>query len=119
MEKTFNIDGKDVNFKATAATVRVYRRVTGRDLFRDLMSLQASVNMNEPSAEAIEILTDLAYCMARQADPEVPGNIEDWLDEFEPNAITGVLADIATLWAANEETTAVSKKNTKTRRTGS
>lgn len=118
MEKTFTIDGKDVNFKATAATVRVYRRVTGRDLFKDLAGLQQSASLAEPNADAVEILTDLAYCMARQADPEVPGDIEDWLDEFEPNSITNVLADIATLWAANEEITSTSKKNTRVKQTG-
>ena len=36
MEKIIKIDGKDVGFRATALTPRLYRHRMGRDIIQDL-----------------------------------------------------------------------------------
>ena len=42
MEKTINIDGKEVRLRATAAVPRLYRIKFGRDIMQDLAKLAAA-----------------------------------------------------------------------------
>ena len=49
--------------------------------------------------------------MAYHADRSIPGNIDDWLDQFEMFSIYEVLPEILELWGANLETEVQSKKN--------
>ena len=43
LRKTILIDGKEVQFKASAAVPRIYRIKFGRDLFVDLQKIAKSV----------------------------------------------------------------------------
>lgn len=99
MEKVINIDGKDVRFKATAATIRIYRQQTGRDLLLDMQSLQQETGTGETlSTNALSIFEDIAYIMAKQADPGIPDSADEWLDEFSMFSIYVVLPQIIELW---------------------
>lgn len=48
--------------------------------------------------------------MAYHADNNIPGNIDDWLDQFEMFSIYEVLPEILSLWETNLMTDVESKK---------
>lgn len=100
MRKTINIAGKDVELKATASTIRKYRNWFGRDLLVDFKKIEkASRGGTEATTDIIEIIEDLTYVMARQADPTIPGNVDDWLDSFDAFPIQDFAFDVIQLWA--------------------
>ena len=113
--RTVEIAGKQVSFKASAAIPRLYRIKFGRDIFRDLISLKGLVKDSEKGEIALsnadlEIFENVAYLMAKHADPTQPDNIGDWLDQFEMFAIYEVLPVILELWSVNIATQIESKK---------
>lgn len=125
MEKMVKIDGKEVGFRATALTPRIYRHKIGRDMIQDLNKLQSSYNkaMRLPdeatddeikeaqlSALDLEIFENAAYVMAKQYDANLPNSPEEWLDGFETFSIYEILPAILELWQLNNATTAKPKK---------
>lgn len=125
MEKIVKIDGKDVGFRATALTPRIYRHKIGRDMIQDLNKLQGAYNkaMRLPdeatkdeikeaqlSALDLEIFENAAYVMAKQYDANLPNSPEEWLDGFETFSIYEILPAILELWQLNNATTAKPKK---------
>ena len=116
MTKVVEIDGKKVPFKASAAIPRIYRVKYGRDIFKDLMKLEKALNDN--SAEdsnldlfSLETFENIAYLMAKHADPSLPDSAEEWLDEFSVFSIYQVLPEIIELWGLNAQTQSSAKKN--------
>ena len=116
MTKVVEIDGKKVPFKASAAIPRIYRVKYGRDIFKDLMKLEKALNDN--SAEdsnldlfSLETFENIAYLMAKHADPSLPDSAEEWLDEFSVFSISQVLPEIIELWGLNVQTQSTAKKN--------
>ena len=116
MTKVVEIDGKKVPFKASAAITRIYRVKYGRDIFKDLMKLEKALNDN--SAEdsnldlfSLETFENIAYLMAKHADPSLPDSAEEWLDEFSVFSIYQVLPEIIELWGLNVQTQSTAKKN--------
>lgn len=118
--KTITIDGKAVQFRASAAVPRMYRIRFRRDIFRDLLSLQKDIQTDGESGGAeesaivldhLEIFENIAYVMAKHADPSIPGSPDEWLDGFSTFSIYEVLPELLDLWAANMETQVASKKN--------
>ena len=49
--------------------------------------------------------------MAKHADPSIPDNPEDWLDEFNTFSIYQVLPKLVDLWGMNIRTDVEAKKN--------
>lgn len=125
MERTIKIDDKQVKFKATATTPRLYRQLFQRDLFIDIDMLgkehTKSVNENRPlTSEVLEIFYLIAYTMAKQADPEaVPDDIDEWLEGFGIFSIYQILPKILQLWGINTKSTVNAKKKAKGKRNGS
>ena len=116
MIKTIEIDGKQVPFKASAAIPRIYRVKYSRDIFKDLMKLQKALNENTADDSnldlfSLETFENIAYLMAKHADPSLPDTAEEWLDEFSVFSIYNVLPAIIELWGVNVETQSVAKKN--------
>lgn len=114
--KTIEIDGKEVTFKASAAVPRMYRLKFRRDIFKDMGDLMKDVQASDQelsglSIESLEIFENIAYMMAKYADPNVPDNIDEWLDQFETFSIYMVMPKIVELWGMNVEQQAESKKN--------
>lgn len=109
MEKTITIGGQEVRFKATASTTRKYRQRFGRDLFMDINKLVAN-SQNGLTAGDLECFEDVAYIMAQQADPEIPEDPDEWLDQFEILDIYTVLPEIIELWGLNALTLEEPKK---------
>lgn len=111
MEKVIKIDGKDVKFKATANTLRIYRMKFGRDLMVDLARLAKISEKTEMEIPDLELFENIAYVMAKQADNSIPSDVGEWLDEFNVFAIREILPELLTLWNENMETTVEIKKN--------
>ena len=115
--KKINIDGKEVEFRASAAVPRMYRVKFGRDIYKDLRSLEKSVgDGNGESSDrdmfSLEMFEDLAWIMARHADPKnVPDTPDEWLEQFNTFSIYQVLPELIDLWGLNVQTEAESKKN--------
>ena len=129
VQKTVEIDGKEVTFKASAAIPRLYRVKFRRDIFKDMNDLMKDIKANQKAAqekaekeddeepestlsiESLEIFENIAYMMAKYADPNVPDSIDEWLDQFETFSIYMVMPKIVELWGMNVEQEAESKKN--------
>ena len=114
--KNIEIDGKEVPFKASAAIPRIYRIKFQRDIYRDLASLEKAIDKESEEASnldlfSLEMFENIAYVMAKHADPSIPDSPEDWLDEFNTFSIYQVLPEIIKLWGLNVQTDIESKKN--------
>lgn len=114
MEKTLNIDGKDVRFKSTAGTLMRYRMNFGRDLIKDIAKLEKrykSVENGEDEFEIydLEMFEKIAWAMAKTADNNIK-DIEKWLDDFESFSIMVILPEIMDLLIANMKQEQESKK---------
>ena len=110
------IDGKQVPFKASAAIPRIYRIKFNRDIYKDLRSLEKTVGEGDEENSnldlfSLEMFENIAYVMAKHADPNIPDTPEEWLDEFNTFSIYQVLPSIIELWGLNVQTEVESKKN--------
>ena len=101
MRGTVTIDDKTVELKATASTFAKYRALFSRDLLKDFSKLsKAFTEEQEVSGEAIELIGNLTYVMAKQANPEeVSNNVYDWLDQFEVFPIEDFALDVINILA--------------------
>jgi hypothetical protein len=116
MTKNISIDGKEVLFKASAAIPRIYRLRFHRDIYKDLKELNVAVGDGNLEASnldtfSLELFENIAYIMAKHADPSIPDTPEDWLDGFNTFSIYQVLPEIIQLWGLNVQTDVTSKKN--------
>lgn len=115
MVKELLIDGRQVPFKASAAITRIYRIKFGRDIYKDLRELEKAVGDNKEDASnldtfSLEMFENVAYVMAKHADPAVPNTPEEWLDGFDTFSIYQILPQIIELWGLNVQTEVQSKK---------
>ena len=96
---------------------RLYRIKFRRDIYKDFAALQTSVQGGDEEGsnldiESLEVFENIAYIMAKHADPEgVPDNPDEWLEAFNTFSIYEVLPQLIELWGLNVETQAESKKN--------
>ena len=115
--KKIQIDGKDVEFKASAAIPRIYRLKFHRDIYKDLRDLEKAVDSSSAEESnldlfSLEMFENIAYIMAKHADPTaVPDSPEELLDEFSTFSIYQVLPEIIELWGLNIQSEVESKKN--------
>ena len=114
--KKINIDGKEVAFKASAAIPRIYRLKFQRDIYKDISGLEKCVNSGDSEQSnldmfSLEMFENIAYIMAKHADPTVPDTPEEWLDEFSTFSIYQVLPELIELWGMNIKTESDAKKN--------
>lgn len=117
IKKNITIDGIEVPFKASAAVPRLYRLKFGRDIYKDFASLQKNVKDNDEGEstldiESLEVFENVAYIMAKHADPEnVPDSPDDFLEQFNTFSIYEILPQLIELWGLNTATQIKSKKN--------
>lgn len=76
MIQKIEIDGKQVPFKVSAAIPRIYRIKFHRDIYKDLDALGKAVgNGDEGSSHldmfSLEMFENIAYIMAKHADPTI------------------------------------------------
>ena len=117
IKKNITVDGIEVPFKASAAVPRLYRLKFSRDIYKDFASLQKNVKENDEGEstldiESLEVFENVAYIMAKHADPEnVPDNPDDFLEQFNTFSIYEILPQLIELWGLNTATQVKSKKN--------
>lgn len=116
MTQKVEINGREVPFRASAAIPRIYRMKFQRDIYKDLSALEKAIGKeNEGSSNldlfSLEMFENIAYIMAKHADPAIPDTPEEWLDEFNTFSIYQVLPKLIELWGLNVQTDVQSKKN--------
>ncbi len=116
MVQNIEIDGKQVPFRASAAIPRIYRMKFQRDIYKDLAALEKAVGDNSEEVSnldmfSLEMFENIAYIMAKHADPGIPDTPEEWLDEFNTFSIYQVLPKIIELWGLNVKVDVEAKKN--------
>lgn len=116
MTKKIEIDGREVAFRASAAIPRIYRLKFHRDIYKDLNALEKAVGREDAGSSnldlfSLEMFENIAYVMAKHADPSIPDTPEEWLDEFNTFSIYQVLPKLIELWGLNVKTDAEAKKN--------
>ena len=120
MKKTITIGDTAVSFKSSAAVPRIYRLKFGRDIFLDMAALadQMEKTGTEDSGKAVssfpiallEVFENLAWTMAKHADPEIP-EPDEWLERFEVFSIYQILPELLDMWKVENLSIAESKKN--------
>ena len=116
MKRNITIDGQEVPFKASAAIPRIYRMRFHRDIYKDLRDLEKGIDKYDPENSnldlfSLEMFENIAYVMAKHADPSIPDTPEEWLDGFNTFSIYQVLPQIIELWGLNTQTDVQAKKN--------
>jgi len=116
LTKKIEIDGKEVLFRASAAIPRLYRIKFRRDIYKDLAQLEKAVDTSSEDGSmldsfSLELFENIAYMMARHADPNIPDTPEEWLEDFNTFSIYQVLPQIIELWGLNLETEVKNRKN--------
>lgn len=115
--KKIEIDGQMVEFRASAAVPRLYRIKFGRDIYKDLRSLEKSVDDgNEESSSldlfSLEMFENIAFIMAKHAHPDqVPDTPDEWLENFNTFSIYQILPQLIELWGLNVQTEVEARKN--------
>lgn len=115
LSKEIEICGKLVPFRSSATVPRLYRAKFKRDIFKDLSKLEKSYqdkasDGSELQIDDLEIFENVAYIMAYHADPTIPSDIAEWLDQFNMFSIYKILPEILELWGSNMMTEVTSKK---------
>ena len=114
--RKIEIDGQDVLFKASAAIPRIYRLKFQRDIYKDLRILEKSIGVGDEENSnldlfSLEMFENIAYTMAKHADPQIPNEVDEWLDGFNTFSIYQVLPQLIELWGLNVKTDVEAKKN--------
>lgn len=114
--KRIEIDGQEVLFKASAAIPRIYRLKFQRDIYKDLCVLEQSIGEGDEEHSnldvfSLEMFENIAYTMVKHADPQIPNEMEEWLDGFNTFSTYQVLPQLIELWGLNVKTDVEAKKN--------
>jgi hypothetical protein len=61
---------------------------------------------------SLELFEDLAWCMAKHANPDsVPSEPDEWLEQFNTFSIYQILPQLIDLWGLNVQTQVDARKN--------
>lgn len=87
-----------------------------RDIYKDLRILEKSIGEGDEEYSnldlfSLEMFENIAYTMAKHADPKIPDDVEEWLDSFNTFSIYQVLPELIKLWGLNVQTDVEAKKN--------
>jgi hypothetical protein len=126
MERTLNIGGADLRMRASALIPRLYRFRFGRDLIKDMAQLEKAykkaMTIKEDATEEerkeaelsifdLTIFENVAWAMAKNADPNVPNDPDEWLDSINGVfSVYEVLPQILELWTDGWNTTSIPVK---------
>lgn len=106
-----------IPMRSSALIPRLYRVKFGRDIMRDMMRLQKNMHAAQDNPDVdldaadLTIFEDVAWIMAKHADPNVPGDPDEWLGGL-PGVLSiyEALPEILALWSENLKTTSVPRK---------
>ena len=127
MEKVIHVGTQDVKMRASALIPRLYRFKFKRDIIRDITQLkkayEKALNLPETATEEekeeaqlsvleLTMFENVAYIMAKHANPDLPDEPDAWLDQIDGVfSIYEVLPQILELWNLSQVQTSVPKKN--------
>lgn len=118
----------EIPMRASALVPRLYRAKFGRDMMRDLLTLSGKIEKaaksdntdGDDNADAsdsgfdeidLTIFENVAWMLAKHADPAVPSEPDDWLDSIPGIlSIYEALPQILALWSDNLKTTSLPRK---------
>lgn len=123
MQKTINIDGRDVKFKASASLVYRYKSQFNKDLLEIIMPFISSIASAQSQGGDIDLsevlggaygleLTDvynIIWVMAKTADKDIPEPVE-WYDSFDEFPAIDVGKELIEILIPSMITTEKSKK---------
>lgn len=97
MFKKVNVDGKDIELIANAATPFRFKQIFHRDL------LQILGNEEKAESEGVEAVTELAFIMAKQAEGVDMNKLNEeefinWLEDFSAMAFINSAEDILNVY---------------------
>lgn len=117
MEKVLNIGGKKVPFRSNGSLMLRYKAQFGRDFLADFGKLQNCLyydaEVTTPDGKTVkekridltkldtEVFFNIAWTMAKTADPTIPSDVLEWLDGFEEFPVFDVFKEIFELINAN------------------
>lgn len=100
---TVKIGEIEVAFTVNAATPYIYRKMFNEDLLVKMQKLTAE----NPDTEC---LYNLAYCMAKQANPNILP-MEEWLAQFDLTEFYNALPTFLEAWSNDTKQTSKPKKH--------
>lgn len=106
--KTIEIDGKQIEFKTTAATALRYKEQFGKDYLAEiykLKGLQKALKSKKSDVEKLvnidfELFYNVAWVFAKTADKTIPEPLE-WLDGFNVFPMAEIIPQLQELIAAS------------------
>lgn len=126
MERMLNIGGAELRMRASALIPRLYRFKFGRDLIKDMSQLEKAykkaLSVKEGATDEerrdaelsildLTIFENVAWAMAKNADPNVPDDPGEWLDSIDGIfSVYEVLPEILELWTDGLNTTSIPAK---------
>lgn len=126
--RTIRVGELEIPMRASALVPRLYRAKFGRDMMRDLLALSGKIKKAAKSDNAdgddnadgsdsgfdqidLTIFENVAWILAKHADPAVPSEPDDWLDSIPSIlSIYEALPQILALWSDNLKTTSLPRK---------
>ena len=114
-DKYITVGEKEIHFKSTGSTPRIYRFTFGKDLFSDMQKIVITDGEEMPP-EAMEIFENIAYVMAKHGamadgkEKDFPKTVDEWLDGFDTMEFYTTLPEIVELWSDNVQQKSTSKK---------
>lgn len=117
VKKIVRIGEQEIPMRASAQIPRLYRVKFGRDIISDLRKLERKLEKarkdsdTEFDAMELTIFEDVAWMLAKHADPSVPEDPGEWLDTIEGVfSVYMALPQILELWGLNQAQTSVPAK---------
>ena len=126
MERTIKVGGAELRMRASALIPRLYRFRFGRDLIKDMSQLEKAykkaMSVKEDATDDekqdaelgvldLTIFENVAWAMAKNADPNVPNDPDEWLDTIDGVfSVYEVLPQILELWTNGQKTTSIPVK---------
>ena len=114
MMKKIEIDGRRLLLRHRPP-FRVFTGLSSRGISTRIYLFWKRVSGWDPEKSSLDLFSlemfeNIAYVMAKHADPSIPDNPEDWLDEFNTFSIYQVLPKLIELWGMNIRTDVEAKK---------
>lgn len=110
MEKTIEIDNKNISFKSTAATPLRYKAQFGKDFFVDVIKLSSlkglnskKIDLNKIDKLDFDVFYNIIWVLAKTADKTIPEPMA-WLDGFEQFPLFEIIPELQDLILASIET---------------
>ncbi len=125
MEKTINIGGKQVSFRATGGIGYRYKAQFGREFLTDMQKLQEFIDSGEEKSKKVkqpggkitvqkytdydfaklnlESMYNILWTMAKTADEAIP-DPQTWLDSFDAFPVMDIWSQVQDIFVSNLKT---------------